>query len=459
MLGMIQRNQVMGMILIGLTACQTSPPEKQASFLDGKISKVSNEVFEASLSKHPELSAYLHLAMINNSGLKAAFSQWKAALEKIPQVKALPDPSFTFGYFVEQVETRVGPQSRRFGFTQTFPWFGKLRLSGNRAGEQAKAAQQSYERVKSKLLYEVKETYFELFYLGKAIDLTAESVELMKHLESVAQAKFRAGNDAAEVVSAQVELGKLEDRLKSLLALRVPLRAKFNAILERDPDADLPLPELIEPSEMRLLREALFAKMIMSNPELKALEAKLREAEASLKLAQKDFYPDLSLGMDYIETDRMSGMGGEDAILIRGSFRLPLWWGKYHAKRREAMANKTAAMTMHNNRMRRLQAELAMALFAFRDAEQKMHLFGNTLTPLAKNSLDLAEQAYRSARADFSQLIDAQQELLEIQLAYQRAIADREQRLAQIEMIVGETFETFEKVETQIEATKERDVK
>ena len=72
------------------------------------------------------LSDYLSYAALNNAGLKAEFEQWKAALEQIPQSRALDDPKFTYSYFIEQVETRVGPQKNKFGIMQTFPWFGEI---------------------------------------------------------------------------------------------------------------------------------------------------------------------------------------------------------------------------------------------------------------------------------------------------------------------------------------------
>jgi len=69
---------------------------------------------------------YLRYAALNNAGLKAAFEQWRVAIEQIPQAEALPDPKFTYGYFIREVETRVGPQRQKFGIMQVFPWFGKI---------------------------------------------------------------------------------------------------------------------------------------------------------------------------------------------------------------------------------------------------------------------------------------------------------------------------------------------
>ncbi len=73
-----------------------------------------------------DLNEYLKIAAENNPGLQVNFNEYMAAMEKVPQVKSLPDPMVAFGYFIQPVETRVGPQEWRFNMAQSFPWFGLL---------------------------------------------------------------------------------------------------------------------------------------------------------------------------------------------------------------------------------------------------------------------------------------------------------------------------------------------
>jgi hypothetical protein len=79
------------------------------------------------VSAQDELSSYLQTAAENNPGLKARFNEYMAALEIAPQVKSLPDPQLAFGYFIQPVETRVGPQQFKISASQMFPWFGTLK--------------------------------------------------------------------------------------------------------------------------------------------------------------------------------------------------------------------------------------------------------------------------------------------------------------------------------------------
>ena len=61
----------------------------------------ASEGENTSLGENPTLSDYLRVAALNNAGLKAAFEKWKMAVEQVPQAQSLPDPKFTYGYFIE----------------------------------------------------------------------------------------------------------------------------------------------------------------------------------------------------------------------------------------------------------------------------------------------------------------------------------------------------------------------
>ena len=117
--------------------CATEP-KSSTSYVPDFVNRVADDSGGSvpPVTKLPDLKAGAELpdllayAALNNPGLEAAFHRWKAALERVPQAKSLPDPRFTYRYFIEEVETRVGAQRQRFAIAQTFPWFGKLKLQG-----------------------------------------------------------------------------------------------------------------------------------------------------------------------------------------------------------------------------------------------------------------------------------------------------------------------------------------
>lgn len=79
------------------------------------------------------LDNYVQVAEKNNPGLKAKYAAFEAAIQQIPQVSSLEDPTFTVAAFGQMVETRVGQQMARLSLSQMFPWFGTLAAKKKRS--------------------------------------------------------------------------------------------------------------------------------------------------------------------------------------------------------------------------------------------------------------------------------------------------------------------------------------
>jgi len=395
------------------------------------------------LNEQSKLSDYLTYAALNNPGLQAAFNRWKAAMERVPQVKSLPDPRFTYRYFVEQVETRVGAQKQAFGIAQMFPWFGKLELRGNTAGEAAGAARQRYQATKLKLFFQVKDAYYEYYYLWRAIAIVEENIQLMKNFESVARTRYKAAvGRHPDVIRAQVELGKLEDRLKTLQDLRGTIVAKLNAALNRPAEAPLPWPRQVKEESVSFTDQELLEWMANSNPELRALQFEIAKSRTKIDLAKKDYYPDITFGIDFIDTDDAIGAtspsdSGKDSIIAMFSINLPIWREKLDAGLREARYQHRAAVRGKTQKLNTLNTQLKLALYRFRDGERKIDLYRDTLLPKAVESVKASEASFRAGGNTFLDLIDAQRVMLAFELAYERALSNRAQKLAELEMLVG----------------------
>ncbi len=390
------------------------------------------------------LEDYLAYAAMNNPGLEAAFYRWRAALERGPQVRSLPDPMIRYSHFIRSVETRVGAQRAKIGVSQTVPWPGKLILAGQVADKAAQAARKRYEHVKLAVFFKVKNAYYEYWYLGRSVEITASNLQLVRNLERVARTRYKAAAAGhPDVIRAQMELGKLEDRLKSLRELRGPIVARLNAALNRTSSAALPWPAQ-RPSAARLSEadQQAITGLRENNPELAALSFEVQRARKSVGLARQSYLPNFTFGLDYILTDEPDGPmpaqdRGKDPLAVSVGISLPLWPGKNRAAVREARARLRSAQLTRQDRENDLSARLKRVLFEVRDAERKIELYGETLTPKAEQALKATETAFRTGKADFLDLISAQRILLEFQLSRGRALSRHAQRLAELEMLIG----------------------
>jgi len=407
------------------------------------------------LTEESTLGDYLAYAALNNSALEAAFNRWKAALERVPQVRALPDPRFTYRYYIREVETRVGAQRQSFGIAQTLPWLGKLELRGDVAAEAANAERQRYEAEKRRLFYQVRDAYCEYYYLGKALHIVRQNIRLLQQIERVARTRYKAGAAShPDVIRLQVELGKLDDRSRTLADLRGPMVARLNAALNRPAEAPLPWPTAIPDQQVSVTDAELLVWLAESNPELKALDHEIAQSRSRIALAGKDYFPDVTVGVDYIDTAGAVGAmrpsdSGKDPVIAMVSINLPLWWDKIAAGVREARFRHLVAVHRKQAKTNALSAALKLAAYRFRDAERKINLYRDTLLPKANQSLKATETAFRAGKATFTDLIDSQRILLEFELAFQRALADKAQRLAELEMLVGKEIAQIGNVSTQ----------
>lgn len=402
------------------------------------------------LATNLTLQAVLEYGEQNNPQLQAAFKQWKGAEQNIVVQRSLPDPTFTYGYYFESVETRVGPQEQSFGLSQRFPAFGKLSAMESIASEVANAAEQRYHNQQLALHQSIAQAYAELYYLERNIAITQDRIQLIRDLEKVATTRYKAGAPLAPTMQAQVELGRLEDRIKSLQDMLQPSKARLNALLNRPSNAPLSIAPILPYRQLNIAAEQLSGNLAQTSPELMELQANIAQGDSRIKLAKRSRLPDIMIGVNYIDTADASmavADSGKDPIIGTVGITLPIWFGKNRAQIESAAYQRTAAQLALENRRETLDADIQQALFKLRDADRKINLYKDSLVPKAKQSLEVNRQGYEAGHMEFINLIDAERMLLEFELAYERALSDHLiaranlTKLTGIDFLKGETDE------------------
>ncbi len=463
-----------GLLVVGLallSACSSTYNEKSKTIADsarelptadvaervatgGKFQAVSSEAISETsslfLSGKPSLDEYILFALKESSELKSAFEAYRAALQKSPQVSTLPDPTLNYGYFLKEVETRVGPQDQRIGVMQPIPWFGKLTLKGEIADSEAKAAFYAFLAKKNKLVASVTDAYFELAYLRSATEITNANFELLKRWEQVLNQRYRSQTGTqANLIKVQVELGTLEDKVEELKDFEAPLRARFNALLNRQaleevPIADSALEATLDTSlktAVELNQQALEAQLSRNNPDLLYIDAVIKAKESGIELANKNFYPDFGIGADYVfvgDREQAGSESSDDALVGMLSIRLPLYRSKYEAGLSQAKKEKRSAKEMKKARIYALHSELAKSIFEIKDSKRRVKLYRNTLVPKSEESLESTYTAFESGESSFLDLLDAERIFLEFKLSLARAQADYQTANAELAALLGD---------------------
>jgi len=375
------------------------------------------------------LEAYLDRALEANPGLQAFRNRYRAALERVPQASALPDPMIQATRFVESIETRNGPQENAVMLNQKLPWFGKLRNRERAATAEAEALGHALRNRQLELIEQVGTGFFEYGYIERAVDLTRENLDLLKELEPTVEARVQTGGDLNALLRLKVEIGRLNDRLQSLGETRATRSAMLRRELALAGDAPLPWPEWEAPDSVDPDPGALLDAMLSSHPELRMLERKLDSAAARRELARLESYPDITLGVQYSQIGDPSGAmsatdGGEDAWGVTAALNLPIWVGKNRAARNEAREREQAVERELADRRHALRSELATALSRLEDAQRRLDLYGTELLSLARQAVENSRASYEGGRTGLLEVIDSERTLLDLQLQHSRAAAD-----------------------------------
>lgn len=394
------------------------------------------------------LDDYLIVAMQRNPGLRSAYYNWVADLKKSDYAGSLPNPMLNYAYFVESVETRVGPQKQRFGLHQSFPWFGTLGAKEDMAFAMSQASYQKFQSAKLQLFYKVKAAYYDYYFLGQDIQITQENLELLTFWESVAQSKYKVGlKRHPDIIKTQVELGKLEDRLRTLQEQISPKAARLWALLNLPDSVSLPIPRSISVDEVSFSEDSVVNLITANNPGIQALEQIVESKSAGERLAARQTMPSFSIGVDYIQTgealDPSMPESGKDPWMIGGSISLPIWFGKNSARKKEAQASRRAAEYNLQDNENQLAAVARQLLFEYSDALRKVRLYRDGLVPKAQQSLNASYAAYQAGETDFLNVLDAQRQLLDFQLTVAREQSRQATKRAQLEMLSGTDLNAY----------------
>jgi outer membrane protein TolC len=385
-----------------------------------------------------DLALLLREALGASPALRAAEARLEAARHLPSQAEAPPDPEVSLAYLNDGLSSfTLGDtvfSNLALTWTQEVPYPGKLRRSAVAAQARVEIAGRELERLRLEVGAAVKAGYADLYRLDRTAALLEETQSVLESLAQAARSRYEVGQGIQEnVLKAMTEIVRLEAEQVRVAQDRVAAEARLNAVLGRSTGAPigaaLRLPEGSLPDGVDNLAEAAAG----ASPEILALEAAVRGAQAKEERARLDLKPDFIWSASY-------QYRGDIDPMVMGMFglRLPIYRERKQAEALlQAGSEVIAARHALQDLQVRTRASVRELVARAERARRLMVLYEQGIIPQAGGALDAAQASYGVGRIPFLDLLNDLTILVNARIELAAQQSDRLQALAALEPLVS----------------------
>jgi outer membrane protein, heavy metal efflux system len=382
-------------------------------------------------------------ALDHNPAVQMVARGVEARRARVPQAAALPDPMLMFGVMNEgrpvpfQTLGEASFSEAYLGVSQDLPFPGKRRLRKEAAHEDAEAAEWALEAVRRRVAADVADIYYDLYIVHGALDVVGESTQLLEQLVKAAHARLSVGQTSQQdVLEAEVERSRLEERRTSLVQRRAILEARLRSLLNRGSGPPLGRPSAVTPTPVPDSLDELLSRAEERSPVLQEKARVVAQGERLVDLAQRDRKPDFSINFTYHNRGRL-----EPYYSFGGTLTLPNLHGRQKHALEEAVASLGGARSGSDQARAEVRYAVNEAYEMASAAERLLRLYDEGILKQARLSLDSALAQYRVGKVDFLTLITSWRRLLDYDLTYREQLAAHEKAVARLAVHVAPGLE------------------
>lgn len=425
--------------LIGLAMNRTSRVIQFAAIAAATASLWSSPIAakERHTEQHERLGATVESVLAAGRGLNlalcAAVFEILAAAVKAAGVDALDDPVISDSYQYWRDPNVFSGHA--IVVTQAFPLWGKRDLRREAALAELDAARGRERAAQDTLDERIKVAFAQYYVASRAVAVNREVIALAGGIHVAAEARYATGrSNQSEVIKALGEKTASEIEGARLEGDRAAAREILNALLARPAGAPL-----AEPSKLRPIPAGSVAVTRLverargGSPTLAASGAEVSAARTRAELAEKAWYPDLTVGAGpLIQTNNRP-----PGVAATVGLNIPLPWGKEASEEQAAKAQLGAAEQRHETAVLDIQSALGEATARLKAARNGAALVARKALPESRAALESTAADYAEGRGDLAAVLEAQHRTHELELKLLQLQLAEQTMLAAIERLIG----------------------
>ncbi|MBJ92799.1 MAG: transporter [Alteromonadaceae bacterium] len=416
---------------------------------------VSNVIGYAQTFPEPlKLEQAVALAVDADPWLTGSQFTQEALNDEAIAAATLPDPrmSLMAGNFpVDSFDiNQEGMTQLSVGISQMFPRGDSLSLT--RRQKQQLAEQHPLLRLdrRAKVGATVSQLWLEVFKAQESIRLIEQDRALFEQLVDAAKAGYSSALGRArqqDVIRAQLELTRLEDRLTMLRQQQQAAQKLLSEWIGAPATVPLapvlPTQSLSRPLSVPTIEyanEHTRYEWIRHHPALRALDQRIDATQTGVDLAKQKYKPEwgLTAQYGYRDNDPM-GRDRADLFSVGVNFDLPIFTGNRQDKEVSAAVNRTEAIKTEKHLLgRRLMAELETASVQLARLDERQALYADQLLPQMAEQAEASLTAYNNDDGDFAEAVRARIAELNAKVDALAIAVDRQKTIAQINYLLAE---------------------
>ncbi len=377
--------------------------------------------------------------------IKMLKAKLNATEDIVPQVSNLPDPMLTLGLMNLPTNsfsfTQEAMTGKVVGLSQQIPFPGKLSTMGKVSQKDADIVKQELDDAENEITKNVTDAYYELAFVRKSISLEKESKTLLKSIADVVRTKYSVNTASQQnLLKVELEITTVNDKLDDLANQEAMQLSILNSYLLKPADSPININEDFKFDFLSLTQKQLDSAAVDNRPFLKGINIAEEKAALQRSLANLDYYPNFSVGVQYTQRDRIAqtNMDLHDLVSFVVGISLPLnYGGKISAKVEQTESMEELYKQQYNASLQVLDANFGSAVSKLNTLKERIKLIDNGLMPQAQQTLKAALSSYQVGQIDFMNVIDAENNLYKIETNLYRLKSNYLKEISSLEFLTG----------------------
>lgn len=373
----------------------------------------------------------------------------------------LPDPVVNIGLAnlpIDTFDLNQEPMTQvKLGVSQMFPRGSARRLQREKFARlsQAQPIERADRIAQASLI--VTQLWLDAYQSKSIIAMIEKDRHLFTKLIELTESMYTttAGiTRQKDVIRAQVELTKLDDRLQMLEQEHETNLAKLSEWLpgtdiavqaQEIPDLKIVHLNMLQNTDAGRQHDVL-ARLLTEHPRIKIIDQMLRASQSDIQLSKQAYKPQWGINASYGYRDSdPQGMDRSDFFSAGVSMDVPLFnRNRQDQQVKAAVADREILRTKRVLALRQLRSQLLEASAENESLEERKILFKTRLIPNVEQQNEAVLSAYTNDDGDFEEVVRAQIALLDARIDMIRIETNLQKSIAQLNyFLIGTVSDTL----------------